>query len=600
MGKPEQTGYTFTGGSKGGESEEEEGYGYGEKPETIPPMGPPPGVSGAVNVVNVYQMGGISGSGGKPENIPPQNMGNKPENIPPVNTSSQRTNFLQISQAWTNITAEELKAKIDRGESFILLDVRPEKKYDSGHIPGAISMPLDEIPNRYTELSPEQEIIVYCQVGKSSQDAADMLINLGFTNVKNLEGGISAWNYGVVTAMGNTTNVQNSGFIQINGKPLGVGGGKPSQMPPEGAGGRTSFVSYPVTQSARVQYCICPVCGEVVQKPLGIPCASMSCPNCGSRLVNPQSGISSQNAPSGTGRVQFCVCPVCGTTVPHPIGIPCAQLTCPNCGSRMVNANTGNTISSPVTPQSNNLTQQLNTQQQFGSGINSFGQGGPGGFCICPNCGYIVPHQAGIACYQMTCPKCGSQMIRQIAAPLSSVSDQPENRPLGTKRITDRPDGKPPDINKTQFNLISETKKKVAVATAGPDMNSKLAPLFDKASYFIIVGFGTSKAVPNPNADDIQGAGIQSAHLIVDEGCGAVITKNISLEAMKALNELNVKVYSATSGTASQVVRLYESGILTEITLETPKTEEEHRSGKGMTSKDKMKFEKRAIDKSSL
>jgi hypothetical protein len=38
---------------------------------------------------------------------------------------------------------------------------------------------------------------------------------------------------------------------------------------------------------------------------------------------------------------------------------------------------------------------------------------GPGGNCVCPSCGAAVPHQRGVACYQMTCPKCGSKMTRK-------------------------------------------------------------------------------------------------------------------------------------------------------------------------------------------
>ncbi len=59
--------------------------------------------------------------------------------------------------------------------------------------------------------------------------------------------------------------------------------------------------------------------------------------------------------------------------------------------------------------------------------MNGFGRGrggqggfgaGPGGYCVCtnPKCGYKVPHQAGVPCYQMKCPKCGSSMIREEAA----------------------------------------------------------------------------------------------------------------------------------------------------------------------------------------
>ena len=38
---------------------------------------------------------------------------------------------------------------------------------------------------------------------------------------------------------------------------------------------------------------------------------------------------------------------------------------------------------------------------------------GPGGYCICPNCGHKVPHQVGVPCYQMSCPKCGTRMVRE-------------------------------------------------------------------------------------------------------------------------------------------------------------------------------------------
>ncbi|MCW3133764.1 MAG: anaerobic ribonucleoside-triphosphate reductase [Methanophagales archaeon] len=56
-----------------------------------------------------------------------------------------------------------------------------------------------------------------------------------------------------------------------------------------------------------------------------------------------------------------------------------------------------------------------------GQGIGRGGQGhgrgggsrlGPGGECRCPNCGYTMAHQAGVPCYQQTCPKCGSKMTR--------------------------------------------------------------------------------------------------------------------------------------------------------------------------------------------
>ncbi len=38
---------------------------------------------------------------------------------------------------------------------------------------------------------------------------------------------------------------------------------------------------------------------------------------------------------------------------------------------------------------------------------------GPGGYCICPNCGHKAPHQVGVPCYQMSCPKCGTKIVRE-------------------------------------------------------------------------------------------------------------------------------------------------------------------------------------------
>ena len=63
-----------------------------------------------------------------------------------------------------NITREELKAKIDRGEDFVLVDTMPERYYRHSHLPGAINVPTDELRERAPELLPDKnaEIIVYC------------------------------------------------------------------------------------------------------------------------------------------------------------------------------------------------------------------------------------------------------------------------------------------------------------------------------------------------------------------------------------------------------------------------------------------------------
>ena len=87
----------------------------------------------------------------------------------------------------------ELKQMIDADRDFILLDVREEWEYQLVHIEGAVSIPLGELPRRSRELSPIDEIIVYCHHGMRSLDAAYLLQQLGFKSVLSVVGGIDKW-----------------------------------------------------------------------------------------------------------------------------------------------------------------------------------------------------------------------------------------------------------------------------------------------------------------------------------------------------------------------------------------------------------------------
>ena len=87
----------------------------------------------------------------------------------------------------------ELKQMIDSDRDFILLDVREEWEYQLVHIEGAVSIPLGELPRRSRELSPVDEIIVYCHHGMRSLDAAYLLQQLGFKSVLSVVGGIDRW-----------------------------------------------------------------------------------------------------------------------------------------------------------------------------------------------------------------------------------------------------------------------------------------------------------------------------------------------------------------------------------------------------------------------
>ena len=99
---------------------------------------------------------------------------------------------------YVNITAEEAKRIIDSEEGYIILDVREQDEYDAGHIPGAIVIPHEEIAEKAEEVltDKDQLILVYCRSGRRSKIAAEALVELGYTNIKEF-GGIIDWPYEV-------------------------------------------------------------------------------------------------------------------------------------------------------------------------------------------------------------------------------------------------------------------------------------------------------------------------------------------------------------------------------------------------------------------
>jgi adenylyltransferase/sulfurtransferase len=91
------------------------------------------------------------------------------------------------------ITPVELKKKLDAGETPFILDVREPNEYQINRIPGSTLIPLGELPSRYQELPRDREIVAQCKMGGRSAKAMDFLKTVGFTNVKNLKGGILEW-----------------------------------------------------------------------------------------------------------------------------------------------------------------------------------------------------------------------------------------------------------------------------------------------------------------------------------------------------------------------------------------------------------------------
>ena len=99
---------------------------------------------------------------------------------------------------YVNITAEQAKEIMDTEEGYIILDTRTQEEYDEGHIPGAIVISHDEIKQKAESVLTDknQLILVYCRSGRRSKLAAEDLVALGYTNIKEF-GGIIDWPYEV-------------------------------------------------------------------------------------------------------------------------------------------------------------------------------------------------------------------------------------------------------------------------------------------------------------------------------------------------------------------------------------------------------------------
>lgn len=91
------------------------------------------------------------------------------------------------------ITVQDLKARRDRGEPPLVIDVREAWELQLASIPDVVHVPMNEIPARLGEFSRDAETVVMCHAGGRSMRVAQFLANQGFTNVVNLTGGIAAW-----------------------------------------------------------------------------------------------------------------------------------------------------------------------------------------------------------------------------------------------------------------------------------------------------------------------------------------------------------------------------------------------------------------------
>ena len=91
------------------------------------------------------------------------------------------------------VSPEELHAELAGDDPPMLVDVREPNEWDIVHLPEAHLIPRAELPDRLNELTGARRLVVYCRTGGRSSQATRLLLDLGFSNVRNLTGGITAW-----------------------------------------------------------------------------------------------------------------------------------------------------------------------------------------------------------------------------------------------------------------------------------------------------------------------------------------------------------------------------------------------------------------------
>ena len=99
--------------------------------------------------------------------------------------------------------AQELKERLDAGESVTVVDVREPHETQGGVIPGAVLIPLGQLEAQWEQVKDADEVVVYCALGARSLQAAAFLRSQGVFNATSMEGGIFAW-----TEAGGTTDAQ--------------------------------------------------------------------------------------------------------------------------------------------------------------------------------------------------------------------------------------------------------------------------------------------------------------------------------------------------------------------------------------------------------
>ncbi len=105
--------------------------------------------------------------------------------------------FMQMGSGgsgYGNVDVGEARDLIGEKGDLVILDVRTVSEFESGHLDGAINIPVDELSGRLSELNPDDELLVYCRTGNRSTTAVGILRENGYDQIFHMDGGIVAWN----------------------------------------------------------------------------------------------------------------------------------------------------------------------------------------------------------------------------------------------------------------------------------------------------------------------------------------------------------------------------------------------------------------------
>ena len=92
-----------------------------------------------------------------------------------------------------SISAAQLHARRESGAAPVVIDVRTPEEYASGHIPGAVNVPFDQVAQRISEIDAPHGVALYCMVGPRARKGESALLAAGYEKVFHLEGGLAAW-----------------------------------------------------------------------------------------------------------------------------------------------------------------------------------------------------------------------------------------------------------------------------------------------------------------------------------------------------------------------------------------------------------------------